>query len=149
VLAVILGCGGVLAVELLGIHSIGRPSSLTYFGLELALGILILYLTIMVAVLIHELGHYLAARLSGVHVTAIQIGAPPTLASFSRGGTRIDVGLLASGRVLWDQAPPARRRWIVALAGPLANLVTAPLPLVLPLPAAMRYAATLMPCPAW
>jgi Peptidase family M50 len=143
-LAVIITCGGLFALELLWIHSVGMPHSLTKLGLDIVLGILIVYLTAMVALAIHELGHYLAARLLRSPVRAIQIGAPPALASFRIGGTRVDVGPRISGRVQWDHEPSAGRRWIVTLAGPLANLVTAPLPLVLPLPSATRYAAALI-----
>jgi hypothetical protein len=143
-LALIVTCGGLFALELLWIHSVGRPHSLTKFGLDVALGIVILYVTAMVALVIHELGHYIAGRLLGAPVQAMQIGAPPALASFCVGGTRVDLGLSISGRVKWDREPPAGRRWIATLAGPLANLVTAPLPLVLPLPGAIRYAAALV-----
>jgi hypothetical protein len=109
-----------------------------------ALGILVLYLTVMVAVLIHELGHYLAARLASVPVTTIQVGAPPALASFSVFGARFELGPKPSGRVKWDRPPPAGRRFIVTLAGPVANLVTAPLALALPLPAPITTAAALI-----
>ncbi|MCK7470818.1 MAG: site-2 protease family protein [Desulfomicrobium escambiense] len=38
-----------------------------------------------IVVLVHELGHFLAARLTGVHVEAFSLGWGPKLAGFTRG----------------------------------------------------------------
>ena len=51
----------------------------------------------MLLVFIHELGHFLAARLSGVRVDEFAIGFPPRIFSRVRGGTRYTIGILPFG----------------------------------------------------
>ena len=59
---------------------------------------IILFIAIlMLLVFIHELGHFIAARLSGVRVDEFAIGFPPRIASFMRGGSRYSIGILPFG----------------------------------------------------
>jgi regulator of sigma E protease len=48
-------------------------------------------------IFVHELGHFVAARLAGMRVEEFMIGFPPRLFSFVRGGTRYGVGLIIFG----------------------------------------------------
>lgn len=48
-------------------------------------------------IFVHELGHFVAARLAQMRVEEFMIGFPPRLFSFVRGGTRYGVGLIIFG----------------------------------------------------
>lgn len=102
-----------------------------------------------IVVFVHELGHFLAARLTGVQVEAFSLGWGPKLAGFSRGGTEYRVSVFPIGgycRMKGEEAFKAAlergdedmprepgsfygaspwRRILIALAGPFANLVFA------------------------
>jgi regulator of sigma E protease len=94
-----------------------------------------------VIVFVHELGHFLAARLVGVRVTAFSIGFGKRLFGVRRGGTDYRVCVLPLGgyvKMAGDNVEEERtgaadeflsRPWwqrvIVALGGPGANLVMA------------------------
>jgi regulator of sigma E protease len=102
-----------------------------------------------VLVSVHEFGHYLAARLCGVHVEAFSIGFGRALATWrDKRGTEWRLALLPLGgfvklhgqepietvsveeRARWlpgraFQEKPVRARAIVVAAGPLANFVLA------------------------
>jgi len=96
----------------------------------------------------HELGHFVAARAFGVGVIRFSIGFGPRLFGFRRGETEYVIGALPLGgyvrmvgmepgelqdlddtersKALW--AKPIWQRFIIVLAGPLANLIL-PLPI--------------------
>jgi len=75
---------------------------------------------------VHEAGHALAVRLKGGVVEIIQVGRGPVLASALPGGTRIALGLFpVGGRVRFRGIPPGTGESVVAVAGPVANLVVA------------------------
>lgn len=61
------------------------------------IGVAGLVLTFGVAIFVHELGHFLAARLRGVGVEAFAIGMGPKLFAWSRGGTEYSLRLLPVG----------------------------------------------------
>ena len=75
--------------------------------------------------MLHELGHFAAARASGREVTAIHIGSPPALATWRLGRVRICIGDRGSGRVDLSGRAPSTRRVLVSAAGPLASLLAA------------------------
>jgi len=99
-----------------------------------------------VLITVHELGHFLVAKASGVRVLTFSIGFGPTLVSFRRGETEYRVGLLPLGGYVRmygddvsDEVPAAEKhraflekptpiKMAIAFAGPAANLL---LPLVL------------------
>ena len=111
--------------------------------LEIVLGII----GLSIVVLVHEAGHYFAARLSGIRVETFSIGFGRRIVGFRRGGTDYRLSLIPLGgycrfygeqsfrRALdenLDRIPgepgefhgsPAWRRIIVSLSGPLANIV--------------------------
>jgi regulator of sigma E protease len=92
-------------------------------------------------VFVHELGHFLAAKLLGVKVLRFSVGFGPRLLGFERGGTEYWLAALPlggyvkmagqdptqppgpedAGRGFFEQAP--WKRLVIALAGPLFNLV--------------------------
>ena len=94
-----------------------------------------------VMILIHELGHFWAARFFDVHVETFSIGFGPRLFGFRRGETDIRVSLILfggyvkmAGEHLGDEANAdprsllAKPRWqrlIVSFAGPAMNIVLA------------------------
>ena len=102
-----------------------------------------------VAVLVHEYGHFLAARLLGFKVDAFSIGFGPAIAKWRRGGVEYRIGCIPlGGYVALPQLDPSEmdviqgkheqgkdhppipsvapwKRIIVAVAGPLGNVVLA------------------------
>lgn len=93
-----------------------------------------------VMVLIHELGHYVAARYFDVKVEAFSIGFGPRLFGFQRGETDFKVCALPLGGFVKmagenpsepsedARSLPAKPRWqrlIIAFMGPLFNIILA------------------------
>lgn len=102
-----------------------------------------------IVVFVHELGHFLAAKLSGIEVEAFSLGWGPRILGFKRGGTDYRLSALPIGgycRMKGEDAfrsalernaaevpreegsyygAPAWKRIIVSLSGPLFNLVFA------------------------
>ena len=90
-------------------------------------------------ILIHELGHYLAAKIVGIPVQEFGIGWPPRLMTlFTAGGTEFTLNLLPIGGYVRPQERPddeqipdelmAAKPWkriFVLLAGSAVNLVGA------------------------
>lgn len=59
---------------------------------------IILFIAILVLlILVHELGHFVAAKISGVRVDEFAIGFPPRLFSVQHGETRYSLGLVPFG----------------------------------------------------
>lgn len=95
---------------------------------------------IMVLVVVHELGHFLTAKLAGVTVQEFGIGYPPRLLSVRFGETRYSLNLLPLGgfvRLLGERnrsdprsfaSQPVFSRLAILAAGPLMSAV---LPVVL------------------
>ena len=94
-----------------------------------------------IMILIHELGHYWAARWFDVHVEAFSFGFGPRLFGFRRGETEFRVSLIPFGgyvKMVGEQAgedgmedprsflaKPRWQRMIIAFAGPAMNIVLA------------------------
>ena len=104
-----------------------------FFGL--LLDVLPFFGVLVVLIMVHELGHFLAARAYGVKVLEFGMGLPPRLLSVRRGETVYSVNLLPLGgfvRVLGEGDPTepeglARRgtftRLVVLSAGSLMNVL--------------------------
>lgn len=86
-------------------------------------------LAIAFLILIHELGHLLAAKLVGVHVPEFSLGFGKVLAQKQMGNTNYCLRLfLLGGYVKTEddfQDRPPLTRILVALAGPASNLLFA------------------------
>jgi regulator of sigma E protease len=92
---------------------------------------------LVVLVVIHELGHFITAKLSGVQVLEFGIGYPPKLWGVKKGETEYTINLLPLGgfvRLLGEEDPsaprslagkPAWTRLIVMGAGSFMNFVLA------------------------
>jgi regulator of sigma E protease len=106
------------------------------------MSILIAIVGLGLLVVLHEGGHYLAARLCGMRVERFSIGFGPTLIGFKRGGTTFQIAPIPLGGFVqitglnpnedYDRSDPFvypnRPRWMrvfTIVAGPLANFVTA------------------------
>ncbi|MEX2261307.1 MAG: RIP metalloprotease RseP [Bryobacteraceae bacterium] len=103
----------------------------------------ILWLVVLIGVmiLIHELGHFWAARFFDVHVEAFSIGFGPRLFGFRRGETDFRFSAILFGgyvKMLGEQpgedstsdpralqSKPRWQRLIIAFAGPFMNIVLA------------------------
>ena len=94
-----------------------------------------------IMILIHELGHYWAARWFDVHIEAFSFGFGPRLFGYRRGETDFRVSLIPFGgyvKMVGEQAgedggedprgflaKPRWQRMIIAFAGPLMNILLA------------------------
>jgi membrane-associated protease RseP (regulator of RpoE activity) len=90
-------------------------------------------------ILVHEGGHYLAARSAGLAVAEFAVGFGPRIAGFEAGGTQWTLRAIPlGGYVRWHEEGPeafgsaslAARFWAL-VAGPLANLLFTCVTLVL------------------
>ncbi|WP_334144922.1 M50 family metallopeptidase, partial [Rhabdothermincola sp.] len=106
-------------------------------------GVVAMILAIVVSIFLHELGHFLVAKRSGMKVTEFFIGFGPKIWSFRRGETEYGVKVLPAGayvRIIGmsnleqvDEADERRtyramsypRRLATVLAGPFANFAIA------------------------
>jgi regulator of sigma E protease len=59
--------------------------------------IIIFILVLLVCVLVHEWGHYITAKKSGMLVEEFGFGIPPRLWSFKRGETKYSINALPIG----------------------------------------------------
>ena len=97
------------------------------------MGIVVFLVVLGGLVVAHEVGHYAAARLSGIRVLEFGVGLPPRVLSFRRGGTDYTLNLLPLGgfvRMLGEEDPdgpesfsaksPWRRLFVLA-AGSAMN----------------------------
>ena len=116
-----------------------------------AVGVLIIVFAILVVIMIHEAGHFLAAKLFDFKATKFFLGFGPTLWSFRRGETEYGVKAIPAGGFVkivgmnpYEEVPPEDRsrsypnkpKWqraIVLLAGPATHWVVAFLVLVVTL----------------
>jgi hypothetical protein len=89
---------------------------------------------------VHELGHVVAIRLAGRRPTAIHLLGPPDRVAFHIGALRVGLGISRPGSQVEypDDGLSVRQDVVIAAAGPAANLVAAPLVLLLPI---TRWAA--------
>ena len=65
--------------------------------LELTQTILIFIGALMILVFIHELGHFLAAKMFGMRVERFSVGFPPRIWGFKRGDTDYCIGATPLG----------------------------------------------------
>jgi len=70
---------------------------LVLLGVTRGLPILIVILAIVVMVILHEVGHYVAARRAGMKVTEFFVGFGPRIFSFQRGETEFGLKAIPAG----------------------------------------------------
>jgi hypothetical protein len=100
----------------------------------------------LLGIVVHELGHVLAIRLAGSSPTAIHLLGPPDRLVFNMGTVRVGLGIKPGGEVEYPGKDlSVGQDAAIAAAGPAADLVTAPLVLLLPIAhwAAVYYAVML------
>ncbi len=61
------------------------------------MSIIIFIIVLSLLIFIHELGHFLVAKKSGIRVDEFAIGFPPRIFSFKKGGTRYALNLIPFG----------------------------------------------------
>lgn len=106
--------------------------------MSLLLGIPTFFVILAVLILVHELGHFAAAKLNGVRVDEFGLGFPPRLKSWRRGGTLYSLNAVPLGgfvKMLGENgedaqpdsfgAKPPWRRLVILAAGPSMNLLLA------------------------
>jgi hypothetical protein len=97
--------------------------------------VFLLLAAVAVEIVAHELGHALAVRLVGERVLGIRLGGERARMTVHVGSVPVSVGLGLGGSVRYRaHRLSAARRAAVLAAGPAANLLLAPLFLLLPLP---------------
>ncbi len=107
-----------------------------------ALAVVAAVLAVSLLIVIHEAGHFLAARAAGMRVERFSVGFGPVVLAFRRGETEFAISALPlggyvkiSGMSPGDEdragdpalfsSQPAWRRFAVILAGPAMNYLTA------------------------
>jgi regulator of sigma E protease len=103
--------------------------------------VLLVALLLGVLIFVHELGHFIVAKLFGVKVLRFSLGFGPKALSFTRGETEYRVAWFPFGgyvKMLGEapsdvvdaadegqafQARPLYQRYLISLAGPLMNLI--------------------------
>ncbi len=94
---------------------------------------LLVFVVVQLLIVLHEAGHFAAARALGLPVARFSVGMGPRLWSFWKGGTEFRLAAIPfGGYVLLDLFDPDDyfriplwRRVVFALGGPLANLLGA------------------------
>ncbi|MDO5048053.1 MAG: RIP metalloprotease RseP [Anaerococcus sp.] len=100
--------------------------------------IIIAILMFLFLILIHEFGHFIIAKLSGIKVNEFSVGMGPKLLSKQKGETQYSLRLIPIGGYCamegedeesndprsYDNAKPSKR-FLTILAGPLMNLILA------------------------
>lgn len=72
----------------------GMPLAVTMTGVRAAV---LIFIGFSLVIFVHELGHFVMAKLAGVRVDRFAIGFGPELAGFTRGETRYSINLLPLG----------------------------------------------------
>lgn len=139
---------GLLVAVLVGSYAFGVEEDVIGFlkGLALALA------GITLLVVVHEMGHFLAARMFGIKVETFSVGFPPTIFGVKRGETTYQLGALPIGGYVkisgmidesfdqdhlenekagkepesWEfRSKPVWQRFIVMIAGIVFNVILA------------------------
>ena len=92
---------------------------------------LIVFILIGFLILIHELGHFIAAKLSNIPIERFSIGFGPKLWSLKKGKTEYRLSAFPIGGYVLPEIKnlddfyqfPSSRRIVFALGGPSANLI--------------------------
>src|ERR1044071_5379570 len=94
---------------------------------------LLIFFTVSLLIILHELGHYLAAKRMGIPIARFSVGLGPKVWGFKRGETEYWLSLIPCGGYVlpalddvetFERLPLARRIGFL-LGGPAANLAGA------------------------
>ena len=103
--------------------------------MQIFITVLVFAVILTVLVMIHELGHYVTARLAGVKVEEFGLGYPPRIWGFKRGETLYSINAIPIGgfvKMLGEEDPTdprsfaskrKRTRLIILFAGSAMNLI--------------------------
>lgn len=91
---------------------------------------IIAFLLISLAIFIHELGHFIAAKLTGIPIALFCLGFGPPLLSIKRKNTVYGIALIPAGGYVLPEIQdekeffkiPVYKRVIFSIGGPLANV---------------------------
>ena len=94
---------------------------------------LLIFFTVSLLIIVHELGHFLAAKWLGIPIARFSLGLGPRLWGFKMGGTEYWLSMIPCGGYVMpainDEEAfnniPLRRRILFSLAGPAANILGA------------------------
>src|SRR6188768_1079385 len=94
---------------------------------------LLVFCTVSVLIILHELGHFLAAKSLGIPIARFSVGLGPKVWGFKIGETEYWLSMIPCGGyvmpALEDEEAfdkiPLNRRILFALAGPAANILGA------------------------
>jgi regulator of sigma E protease len=100
---------------------------------------LLIFCTVSLLILLHELGHFLAAKIMGIPIARFSVGLGPKVWGFKMGDTEYWLSLIPCGGYVMPALEdaeafdriPLQRRILFALAGPAANMLGAFLGLAL------------------
>ncbi len=109
----------------------------------MAVSIILFLIIFIVVVLSHEFGHFIIAKMNGIHVVEFFIGMGPNLISFTKGDTKYSIKLFPIGGACMFEGEdglaeekgelsegafpnaPVWARFATVFAGPLFNFLTA------------------------
>jgi Zn-dependent protease len=93
------------------------------------LPIIVILILFPFATFMHELGHYITARLTGVQTIEIRMGLGPIILKVDQPSLKLEVGLwfFIGAYTIWEGSVRSgpTKRLLIALNGPLINLVIA------------------------
>lgn len=87
----------IASAVVVGALGLGYATNNEQFVLDFLLAIGLIFLAITILVSIHELGHFLTARMFGMRVETFSIGFPPKIFSVKRGETAYQIGATPLG----------------------------------------------------
>jgi regulator of sigma E protease len=97
------------------------------------LNYLLIFCIVSLLILLHELGHFLAAKRMGIPIARFSVGLGPKLGGFKMGKTEYWVSMIPCGGYVMPamkdeeafERIPLHRRIVFSLAGPAANILGA------------------------
>ncbi len=78
----------------------------------------LIFLGFSLLIVLHEAGHFVAAKATGMRVERFFLFFPPKLVSIKRGETEYGIGAIPRGRLREDQRHEPRRRAAARGRGP-------------------------------
>jgi regulator of sigma E protease len=87
----------IASAVVIGALGLGYATNHEQFVLDFLLALGLIFLAITILVSIHELGHFLTARMFGMRVEKFSIGFPPKVFSVKRGETEYQIGATPLG----------------------------------------------------